>query len=147
MAEKKAVPEQPTEEEQALLKSIETDKADTVMLRGRKIKMRWLKNCTRSKITDIILNEKEETRVGAKCAAAVVLNGYFGLLLWYGLLWRWYYYVKQYTDEEYMPLMMLAKKKAAAENYFLLTTLLIGMKDTMMMMTRAEVERFLRERK
>ena len=83
--------------------------------------------------------------MSAKCAAIIVLNGYWSIKLWYWLVWRWFYYVKQYTEEEYSPLMMMCKKKLGAENYFLLTTLMIGIKDTMMAMTRKETERILRE--
>ena len=58
---------------------------------------------------------------------------------------RGFYDGKRYTEGEYAPLLMMCKKKLGAENYFLLTTLMIGIKDTMMAMTRKETERILRE--
>lgn len=142
---KKKILEQPDEEMQSLQKAVMHDKADVVYLRKKKIKLRWIRGCVRDLMTDILLNESSESKVSAKCAAIIVLNGYWSTKLWYWLVWRWFYYVKQYTEEEYSPLMMMCKKKLGAENYFLLTTLMIGIKDTMMAMTRKETERILRE--
>lgn len=144
---KEQVIEQPSDEMQALQKAVVENKADEVMLRNRKIKMKFIRAGVRSKLTDIYLNESDESKVGAKCAAIVVLNGFWAIKLFYWFLWRWFFYIKQYTDEEYIPLMSMCKKKVGVENYFLLTTLLTGMKDTLMTMTRKETEQFLREQK
>lgn len=139
--------EQPTDEQQAELISVRENKADVVMLRGKKIYLKWIRPCVRMWMSDIILNEKDETKVGAKCAAVAILNGFWAYNLFYWIVWRWLYYIKQYNDEDYIPLMELCKKKLGAENYYLLTILMTGMKDTMMAMTRKETERFLREQK
>lgn len=139
--------EQPTEEQQAEMISVRENKADVVMLRDRKIYLKWIRPCVRMWMSEIILNEKDETKVGAKCAAVAVLNGYWAYHLFFWFLWRWFYYIKQYNDEDYIPLMELCKKKLGAENYYLLTILMTGMKDTMIAMTRKETERFLREQK
>ena len=144
---KEKILEQPDDEMQALQKAVVMDKADEVMLRNKKIKMKFIRAGVRSKLTDIYLNETNESKVGAKCAAVVVLNGFWAIKLFYWFLWRWFYYIKQYTDEEYIPLMSMCKKKVGVENYFLLTKLLTGMKDTLMTMTRKETEQFLREQK
>lgn len=145
MAKEKKI-EQPSLEEQALLAEVREDSADVVMLRSTKIRMKWIKACVRRNISNVILKETDESKVGAKCAAIAVLNGYFSIKLFYWFLWRWFYYIKQYTDEEYIPLMSLCKKKLGAKNYYLLTILVTGMKDTMMAMTRKETEVILHER-
>ncbi|WP_052340671.1 hypothetical protein [Bacteroides sp. 14(A)] len=94
MAKKKTVEEATTEQEKAL-NSIVENKKDIVKIRGRKFSISWMRNRTRRKVTDIFLEEKEEDKVSAKCAAALVLNGYFKIKFFYWLLWRWFYYVKQ----------------------------------------------------
>lgn len=146
MAKEKVI-KQPDAEAQALQKAIVHNSIDIVYLRNRKVKMKWLYGGVRDLLSKVLLEEKDESKVGAKCAALIVLNGLWSIKFFYWFLWRWFYYVKQYTEEEYLPLMSMCKKKVGAENYYLLTTLLIGMKDTMMAMTRKETERFLQEQK
>lgn len=138
---------QPSLEEQTLLTEVRENSVDVVMLRNTKVSMKWIRACVRRKISNVILNETDDSKVGAKCAAIAVLNGFFAINFFYWFLWRWFYYVKQYTDEEYIPLMSLCKKKLGAENYYLLTILVTGMKDTMMAMTRKETELILHEQK
>ena len=138
---------QPNNEIQTLQKSVTRNSEDIVYLRGIKIRMKWIYGGVRDLMTDVLLKEKGESKVGAKCAAIVVLNGLWSIKFLYWFLWRWFYYVKQYTEEDYLPLMEMCKKKLGAENYYRLTMLLIGMKDTMMAMTRTETERFLQERR
>lgn len=75
----------------------------------------------------------------------MVLNGYFKIKFFYWFLWRWFYYVKQYLEIELHPLIDEGKKKVRAEDYYINTIFLIGMKDTMIAMTREEAERFRQE--
>lgn len=82
-----------------------------------------------------------EDKVICKCAAALRLDGFLKSKL-HGLLWRWYYYVKSYTAEELLPYITECKKKVPAETYYASIMLLTGMKDTMMAMTREEVDHF-----
>mgnify|MGYP000113932552 FL=1 len=48
--------------------------------------------------------------MNSKCAAAIVLNGYWKILFFYWFLWRWFFYVMQYSDEELLPLIETGKK-------------------------------------
>lgn len=118
-----------------------------VMVRDVEFKIGGIYYDTLDKITDIIENEKEEKRITAKCAAAIYLNGYFRLRLFYWLVWRWFYYVKQLTDEEMAPAVMELKKKAesARAMYYLNIISLTDVRQTMMAMTMDEAERFRRE--
>lgn len=52
------------------------------------------------------------------------------------------YYVAQYDESELTEVVTEGKKKVDAESYYLNTILLTGMKDTIMQMTRKEVEQF-----
>lgn len=136
--------EQVNDEQQKQLNAVIEDSVDYVTVRGKKKGVRWLKNATIRKVTDVLLGEHgHESMVNCKCAAAIVLNGYWGIKLWWWVLWRWYYYVKQYRDSELTELIEVGKKKVDVESYYLTTTYLTAMKDTMMAMTRTEVEHFL----
>lgn len=144
MAKRKVVKEATIEQEKALNEIVE-NKKDVVEIRGRKFRIGWMRNRAKRKITDIILEEKYEDRVSAKCSAALILNGYFKITFFYWFLWRWFYYVKQYSDKELMPLVELCKKKVQLEDYCLITIYLTEMRDTIKSMTREEVNRIRQE--
>lgn len=130
--------------EQVKLNAVIENKADWVNIRGRRYAVRWMRNCAIRKITDIMLSRKgHESQVNCKCAAAALLNDHWRIKLAWWAVWRWFYYVRQYRDAELVSLIELCKKKVDVESYYLTTTYLTGMKDTMMAMTRDEVERFL----
>lgn len=135
---------QPDEAEQKELQDVVDDSVDVVSLRGRDVRVEWLRNATQRKISSIMVNEKDERKVIAKCAAAIVLNGYWSLLLAWWIVWRWYYYVRQYTDEELLPILEMGKKKVPAIPYFRATMFLTELKTTMAQMTREEVQKALK---
>jgi len=136
--------EQVNTEQQKALDDVLEDSIDYVDVRGKRKGIKWLRNCTIRKVTHIMLGEHgHESMVNCKCAAAMVLNGYWRIKLWWPILWRWYYYVLQYRDAELRELIEVGKKKVDVESYYLTTTYLTAMKDTMMAMTRKEVEHFL----
>lgn len=134
---------QVTEEQEGKLNDIVKNSVDEVTVRGRKYKVRWLHNGTIRKLTDIMLAEGDESKVSCKCAAAIALNGCFRIKLLWWAVWRWFYYVREYYDAELFELIETAKKKVPAEQYYMNTILLIGMRDTMMNMTRKETKAIL----
>lgn len=83
-----------------------------------------------------------EDKVVCKCVAALRLDSPITMKLFYGWLWRWYYYVKMYTCDDLLPYISECKKKVPVQSYYASIMLLTGMKDTMMAMTREEVNRF-----
>jgi hypothetical protein len=91
------------------------------------------------------MNGKDSDKNNCKVAACIILNGLWSIKLRYWFLWRWFYYVREYTDEQLAPIIEEGKKKVPVEAYYESTILAIGMRDTMMAMTRAEVERILQE--
>lgn len=145
MAKKIKAPAEPTlVEERALFGAVENT-VEYVMVRDRQLGFRDLCGWARHKITKILLKEDtDEFAVGCKCVAAARLNGYFSILLFWWILWRWYYFVRRYTDSELSDAIALIKKKVAPGSYYFNTTLLIGMRETMMQMNREEVAASLR---
>lgn len=132
---------QPKIEEEKELNDLAENRKDYVKVRGRRYKIGFILPGTRRKLTRIVLEEGDDSKVACKCAAVLALNGLFMIKFWYWLVWRWFYYVKQYTDGELAELLALGKKKAAVEDYYVCTILLTEMKDTLMAMTREEVRR------
>lgn len=139
------VTREPNTDEQRELNNVAENKATEVKVRNRTYKLRYMRNCTIRKITDIMLSDEDDSKVSSKCAAAMILNGFFKIHLFYWFLWRWFYYVMQYMEYELHPLIEEGKKKVRAEDYYINTIFLIGMKDTMIAMTREEAERFRQE--
>lgn len=139
------VKRQPTIEEERLLNSVVEDEVSRVVVRGTTYKLKYMRNATIRKITNVMLKDGDDSKVSSKCAALMVLNGYFKIKFFYWFLWRWFYYVKQYLEIELHPLIDEGKKKVRAEDYYINTIFLIGMKDTMIAMTREEAEHFRQE--
>lgn len=141
--------EQPGNDAQKLLNDIVEDSVDEVIIPGTKKSyyISWLKRGTIRKITDITSGDTtgEDDKISCKVSAAIILNGYWRLKMWYWLFWRWLYYIKQYNDEQLAPLIETGKKKVPVDAFYLTTISVIGMRDTMMAMTKAEVERILQE--
>ena len=139
---------QPTAEEQAVYDSIANNTATEITLPGtdKTYKIEWLKRGAMRRIGHIITTEKTEDKVTCKVAAAIILNGYWGIKFKWWFLWRWFYYIRQYGDEQLGAIIEEGKKKVPVQSYYVAIILATGMKDTMMTMTRAEVDHFLQER-
>jgi hypothetical protein len=131
--------EQPNADAQRELQSVELNLPDYVKVRGRKFKIKWMLNFTRSRITKVILTEGNDDKQSCMCAALMVLNSFWAIKLWYWLKWRWFYYVKQYNENELTELLNLGKKKVPLDEYYTNTILLTALKDTSMMMKKTEV--------
>lgn len=141
---------QPTLEQQMAATRMIYDEPDTVELRGRKIKMRWINGHATEKVTRVMLAGERRSADGyplsegmvvCKCAAALRLNGYWKIRMLWWAVWRWYYYVRQYSEFELLPLIAMAQKKTPVLPYYQAITSLTVLKETRMNMTRQEVER------
>lgn len=137
--------EQPNNATQEKLNGILEDGKDVVEIRGKKFSIGWIKKGVLRKLTDTILTCKKEDELSARCASLVLLNGYWKIVFFHWVYWR--YLWRKYSDEELLEIFMVAKKKVDLQTraYFTNTIYLIGMKDTMMTMTRKEAERTLQE--
>jgi hypothetical protein len=135
------------EDEQALLDVMENS-YDVVEVRGHKIKVRWLHPAVADWISNLVIRDGDENKVLAKCAALIRLNGFWKCHLFYRFVWRWYYYVLQYTTTELTPLFEVAQKKTAkveAPAYFNAMTLILALSTTKKQMTKKEAEHILQE--
>lgn len=145
--EEKVVKDVTREDEQALLDVMENS-YDIVEVRGRKLKVRWLHPAVTDWISSLIERDGDENKVMAKCAALIRLNSFWRCHLLYPFVWRWYYYIRQYTTIELTPLFEVAQKKTAkveAQAYLNAMGLLIALKTTKKQMTKKEVEHILQE--
>ncbi len=145
--EEKIVKEVTREDEQTLLDVMENS-YDIVEVRGRKLKIRWLHPAITDWISSLVERDGDENKVMAKCAALIRLNGFWKCHLFYPFVWRWYYYIRQYTTLELTPLFEVAQKKTAkteAQAYLNAMGLLIALKTTKKQMTKKEVEHILQE--
>lgn len=148
MARKTKAPSQPTLEDERALEGIVDNDKEYVAIRGKRFGFRDLSGWGLHKISRIMVKEGEdELSVGCKCLAAARLNGYFKIKFFWWLLWRFYFYIRQYRDIEIAEAVALIKKKAvsALAVYSLNTTLLIETRETVMRMNRAEAKAILQE--
>jgi hypothetical protein len=130
---------QPDIEEQRELRSVENDLPENVYVRGRIYKIKWMKNFTREHITDTILKEGNDDKQSCMCAALMVLNGFWKIKFMYWIVWRFFYYIKQYTENELTELLEMGKKKVPLDAYYANIISLTELKVTSMMMKKKEV--------
>lgn len=86
-----------------------------------------------------------DCKLACKAAAIIILDGYWKLKFWYWLLWRWFYYVKQYDNIQLLPILETGKKKLPLHQFYFITMSLTGARDTLMRMRTEEAEVILRE--
>lgn len=136
---------QPSIEEQRELNNVLEDSIDYITIGKKKIALKWIKRYTLRKISDVILNCKNEDEVTSKCAALLILNDWWKIKIFYKFLWKKIF--RTYSDEDLARITLICKKKVAsqAQTHLALTIYLTEMKDTIMTMTRAEAERFRQE--
>lgn len=136
---------QPNNETQEILDDILEDGKEVVEIRGKKFSIGWIKKGVIRKLTHVIMTCKEEDELSAKCASLVLLNSYWKVFFFHWVYWR--YLWRKYSDDELLEVFLVAKKKVDSQTraYFTNTIYLIGMKDTIMTMTKKEAERTLQE--
>ena len=155
---------QPKVEAQREYASLRDNDTSVVYVRKKKYKLHWLKKGQIAKLGRILLEQAKDEpdkegvqstnallelvssgKNACKAAAIYLLDGYWKLKFGYWLLWRWFYYIRQYDDEELLELLSEGKKKVPLEQFLAVTMCLTGAKDTLMMMRTAEAEHILHE--
>jgi len=63
----------------------------------------------------------------------------------HGILWRYFYFIKEYDYKDLMEVVETGKKKIPLLEFLAVTVSLETMKETKMMMTRREAKPFLQE--
>lgn len=137
-----------TREDAQLQKSVAHNYSDPVEIRGKVFNVKWMHPATTDKITCLMLKDGNDSKILCQCAALIALNGFWKTHLFYWIVWRWYYYVRQYNSEELVPLFEMAQKKTQQRGvaaYLNATILLTALSDARKQMTKAEAERSLRE--
>jgi len=160
MAKKKEpVVEQPPIDVQHLYMSMVNNDADevTILRTKKKYKIRWLKNGQLEKLSRLLLHKKEvdngkttgddvldaileDSKLACKAAAIIILDGYWKIKLRYWILWRWFYYVKQYDNIQLDPVLETGKKKVPQMQFYKTIMSLTEAKDSLMRMRVKEVE-------
>ena len=138
-----------TLDDERQLKAVTHNQSDSVKVRNKEFKVKWMHPATIDWLTSLMLKDGNDSKILSQCAALIVLNGFWKCHLFYWAVWRWFYYVRQYNAEELMPLFAMAQKKTQQQvmtAYLSCTTLLTALKDTRKMMTKEEAEHILQER-
>lgn len=138
-----------TAEEEKLLMSVRKNLKDPVVVRNKTYYVGWTHPFTEDRITQLMLKDGNDSKILAQCAALLVLGDYWKTFFFYWIVWRWFYYIKQYNAKELTPIFEMGQKKTAQEEapaYLNATILLTVFKDTKKMMTKAEAERILHAR-
>lgn len=135
--------EMPSIEDEQLLNDVIEDSVEEVEIKDtkKKYKIGWLKKGTMRKISSVALQNGNDDTLSAKTAALVILNNYWKIKFFYPILWRWFFYIKEYTDEQLAEIISVGKKKVPYIAFLTNTILVTGMRDTIMTMTKEEAER------
>lgn len=142
---KRPISQPSLDDERELLALLDNESA-AATLRGREVTIPTLTGHAQHKLTKILLSSGDEFAISCKCLAAARLNGYFSIKFLWPVVWRWYYYVRQYREDELADIVTIIKKKVPLGDYLANITSWIEMRETMMQMNREEVFRILQER-
>jgi len=147
MAKEKIVKEATHEDEKQLV-SLTKNQKDIITVRGRNYKIGWMHPAVCDWISSLMVKEGNDNKILSQASALILLNGFWKCHLFYWIVWRWFYYVKQYNALELTPFINTAQKKTvqeAAVAYLNATVLLTALSTTKKQMTKAEAERSLQE--
>lgn len=162
--EKEPKIEQPSVSSQRTYASIRDNDATIVSILGtkKKYKIRWLKNGQIEKLSRLLIHKGDtdnkdekkdnpldsvldDTKLACKAAAIYILDGYWKLKFRYWLLWRWFYYIRQYDNVQLQELLETGKKKVPLTQFLMTTMCLTGARATLMQMRTEEAELILQE--
>ena len=146
MAKKDKIIQEATHEDEKQLVSLTKNQKEEVIVRGHKYHVGWMHPAVGDWISSLMVREGNDNKILSQSAALIVLNGFWKCHLFYWILWRWFYYVKQYNAGELTPIIQSAQKKTVqveATAYLNATILLTALTTTKKQMTKAEAERSL----
>lgn len=152
----------PSVEAQREYQSLVGNDASVVHIRGKAYKLRWLKKGQIVKLGRVLIDKKgtdnadkeamsdldkviSDGKKVCKAAAIYLLDGYWKLKFLYWLVWRWFYYVRQYDDIELHEILEEGKKKIPLQQFLLTSMSLTGAGGIVMTMRTEEAEHILRE--
>lgn len=132
--------EQPNVDLQRVLDEVLSETPTEYTFRGKKRMLGWLHKGTTRKFTHIELKEKNEWKKRIKQCAVIQLNNVWKIRFFYWILWRYYYYIIDLNVWEVLAVLDVAKKKIQSTVLQLTTILATAMTDSMMTMTKTEVD-------
>lgn len=137
---------EPTREDERKLHEVRTGEKSIIRWGKKKFSIGWMRPYTLEKITGLALDGKEN-EIPARTAALILLNGYFKINLFYGLLWRWLYHCV--PSDVLTEIISEGKKKEASltQDYWTCIILATVMRDTKMNLTKEEAGRILQEQR
>lgn len=145
-----------TREDELELSSIDQDIPEVVHIPKSKDTwlINWLKDNQIEKLSllelesgieatssDTIINVKKRAKFLSKAASYCLLSG-VKMYLFHWILWRYLYYIKNYSSDQLLPIIQIAKKKATPVESYLGMVLVGQMKNTNPMLTAEEQQRF-----
>lgn len=153
-----------TAEQKELSDLVMTKKEEVTLSSGRKVKVGWIMSDAQDKLDEIMvdyevykksLNQDDPKamlkgtrytrRFYAKAVAALLLNGYFKIKLFWWLKWRIIYHFWDLNGDDYQAIVFTAKKKQTEQGYYLAMVLLMTMNDMWMSRTKKEAEAYRQE--
>lgn len=151
------------ESKKELVSLINSEKTEIKLSSGKSVKIGYITGHTQDLIDTLIvkyealkkslgstdkqlsIGNKETRQFYAKCAAAIIINSYFGNKLFWWLKWRFIYYFGNYNGEDYLKIITEAKKKATEQEYSLAMVFMMDMTTTWTTMTKKEAEEYRHE--
>lgn len=142
--------EQPGLDVQKLLDEVVNAEPEVVEFGGRKARIGWLHKDTEGRISHLMFGKDDIDKRMVKWYSLVMLDVRSGFLtwllgwLWYGVYWRWLWYVRRERNTSFQMQVIAASKKKIQERsdaFAMATILMIGAMDTMMMRARHELGR------
>lgn len=87
----------------------------------------------------------QDIKIACKAAAIYLLPGLWKRKLFYGVLWRWFYYIKQYDNIQLEPILSAGLNATPYISFLKTMSILVNQKETQMRMTRKEAEKVMQE--
>ncbi len=125
-----------------------------VKYRNRMLKVRFVRNGTLRKVTQI-LNGQDPDKIAGHCedtipyklAAAYLLNSWWGLRFLGGICWAilWRRLQNELSWDDCLTICEECKKKVPLKAYLMVMTSQLALRDTLQQMTREEIEAQLQE--
>ena len=127
------------------LHSVVNDGVDLVNIRNKKYKIRWIKPGTQRKLSETITKYKDDDTLQYRCASLCILNNYFKILFFQWFLWRWFFFIKEYSPGEMKEVFEVSKKKIPQVESLLNMVLILGVTDMLKSQTMTFAKDFLQK--
>lgn len=122
------------------LNSLIEDHKDKVKIGKKTYSIGWLKSGTQRKMSNAMVKYGDDDTMQYRCTAYIVLNNWIKIHLFAWILWRWFFYIKEYLPSDLAEAIEVSKKKVQLEESFKNMVHLLEVRDTRQMTTMTVVE-------